>query len=219
MYNERLIVGQGDEAMQTPSIPISALQHYAFCPRQCAYIHIEQAWVDNYLTAKGAQLHERVHGGDAETRSNVRSERGVQVCSEKLGVHGLLDLLEIERDSGSVMPIEYKKGKPKIDDCDRIQLCAQAMCLEEMTSCRIEKAAIWYWQVRRREWIDIDDTLRESTIATINETKKLFDTKKLPKAIYSKLCKSCSFFDKCSPQHKDHSNTYVEKIFHNEEIT
>ncbi len=201
------------------SIPVSALQHYSFCPRQCAYIHIERAWIDNYLTAKGSQLHERVHSSETETRSNVRSERGVQVCSEKLGVHGQLDLLEVDCGSGAVMPVEYKRGKPKTADCDRIQLCAQVLCLEEMTGRRIDKAAIWYWQVRRREWINVDDALRKSTLAVINATKKLFSDGELPKAVYSPSCKACSFVDRCSPQHKDHSDSYVKKMFLNEEIT
>ncbi len=201
------------------SIPISALQHYAFCPRQCAYIHIEQVWSDNYLTAKGSQLHERVHSNETETRGNTRTERGAQVCSEKLGVHGQLDLLEVDRGSGAVMPVEYKRGKPKTADCDCVQLCAQVLCLEEMTGCRIDKAAIWYWQVRRREWIGIDDALRKSTLAIINATKKLFGIGKLPEAIYSTSCKACSFVDRCSPQRKDHSNSYVKKMFFDEEIT
>ena len=205
--------------MQNVSIPISALQHYAFCPRQCAYIHIEQVWSDNYLTAKGSQLHERVHSSETETRGNIRTERGVQVCSEKLGVHGQLDLLEVDLSSGAVMPVEYKRGKPKVADCDRVQLCAQVLCLEEMTGRRIDKAAIWYWQVRRREWIDIDDGLRTSTLAIINATKKLLGTGKLLEAIYSTSCKACSFLDRCSPQHKDHSNSYVKKMFFDEEIT
>ncbi len=201
------------------SIPISALQHYAFCPRQCAYIHIERAWDDNYLTAKGSQLHERVHSSEAETRGNIRSERGVQVCSEKLGVHGQLDLLEVDRGSGAVMPVEYKRGKPKVADCDRIQLCAQVLCLEEMTGQRIDKAAIWYWQVRRREWINVDDALRKSTLAVINATKKLLDSGRLPPAVYSTSCKACSFFERCAPRDKDHSGSYVKKIFFDEETT
>ncbi len=175
--------------------------------------------MDNYLTAKGSQLHERVHSSEAETRGNIRSERGVQVCSEKLGVHGQLDLLEMNRDSGAVMPIEYKRGKPKVADCDRVQLCAQALCLEEMTKQQIDKAAIWYWQVRRREWIDIDDALRTSTLAIIKATKKLFAAGKLPQAVYSPSCKACSFIERCSPQHKDHSGSYVKKMFYDEETT
>lgn len=205
--------------MQPPSIPISALQHYAFCPRQCAYIHIEQAWNDNYLTARGNQLHERVHSGEMESRGNVRYERGVQVCSEKLGVHGQLDLLELKRDTRAVIPIEYKKGKPKVTDCDRIQLCAQVLCLEEMTGSRIDKAAIWYWQVRRREWIDIDESLRESTLATIKSTRKLFRDGKFPKAVYTPSCKACSFVERCCPKHRDHSDLYVNNIFQDEETT
>ena len=113
-------------------IPISALQHYAFCPRQCAYIHIEQLWQDNFLTAKGNQLHARVHSNDAEQRGDLRTERGVQVYSAQYGLTGKLDLLEIKTDPEQLTPVEYKRGKPKRDDCDRIQLCAQVLCLEEM---------------------------------------------------------------------------------------
>ena len=153
----------------------------------------------------------------SETRGNIRTERGVQVCSEKLGVHGQLDLLEVNHSSGTVTPIEYKRGKPKIADCDRIQLCAQALCLEEMTGSRINRAALWYWQVRKREWIDIDDTIRSATLAVINATKKLLDSGRLPPAVYSTSCKACSFVDRCAPRDKDHSGSYVKKIFCDEE--
>lgn len=205
--------------MQRLSIPISALNHYAFCPRRCAYIHIEQVWADNYFTAKGNQLHERVHSSETETRGNIRTERGVEICSEVYGIHGKLDLLEINRNTGDVTPIEYKKGKPKIEDCDRVQLCAQVLCLEEMTNQHIDKAAMWYWKIRRREWVEIDDALRTITKETIKSTRKLFNQIKLPKAIYTKSCRPCSFFEKCLPQHKDHSNLYVKRMFCNEETT
>ena len=124
-------------------IPIPALQHYAFCPRQCAYIHIERLWQDNFLTAKGNQLHDRVHSNESEKRGNLKTERGVQVSSEQYGLTGKLDLLEIQSELLQLTPVEYKRGKPKISDCDRIQLCAQVLCLEEMCNISINRAALW----------------------------------------------------------------------------
>jgi len=195
----------------TQTIMLSALQHYAFCPRQCAYIHIERLWQDNYLTAKGIQLHERVHSNESEKRGDLKTERGVQVYSDQYGLTGQLDLLEIQLEPFQLTPVEYKRGKPKISDCDRIQLCAQVLCLEEMRDV--------YWQVRKREWIEIDEVLRSLTINTINATHKLLDGTIIPKAIYSKSCKACSFYDICQPRKTDQSVKYVKELFKNEKIT
>ena len=200
-------------------ILISALQHYAFCPRQCAYIHIERLWQDNFLTAKGNQLHERVHSHEAEKRGNLKTERSVQVSSEQYGLVGQLDLLEIQSKPFQLTPVEYKRGKPKISDCDRIQLCAQVLCLEEMRNISINRAALWYWQVRKREWIEIDESIRNITIDTINAVHKLIDSNSLPKAIYTTSCKACSFFDICQPRKSDQSARYVKELFRDEEIT
>jgi len=200
-------------------IPISALQHYDFCPRQCAYIHVERLWQDNFLTAKGNQLHDRVHSHETEKRGNLKTERGVQVYSDHYGLTGKLDLLEIQLNPLQLTPVEYKRGKPKISDCDRIQLCAQVLCLEEMRNLSINHAALWYWQVRKREWIDIDESIRTLTIETIHAVHKMIDSKSLPKAVYSNSCKACSFFDICLPQNPDHSARYVSEIFNNEETT
>ena len=200
-------------------IPISALQHYAFCPRQCAYIHIERMWQDNFLTAKGNQLHDRVHSNESEKRGNLKTERSVQVSSERYGLVGQLDLLEIQMDPLQLTPVEYKRGKPKISDCDRIQLCAQVLCLEEMRNVSINRAALWYWQVRKREWIEIDESIRNLTIDTINAVHKLIESNSLPKAIYTASCKACSFFDICQPRRTDQSARYVKELFRDEEIT
>lgn len=199
------------------TIPISALQHYAFCPRQCAYIHIERLWQDNFLTAKGNQLHDRVNSNETEKRGNIKTERSVQVSSEKYGLTGQLDLLEIQFDPYQLTPVEYKRGKPKTNDCDRIQLCAQALCLEEMRNVSIQRAALWYWQVRKREWIDIDESIRELTIETIQAVHELFRGNELPKAVYTSSCKACSFFDICRPRQSDQSSRYVKELFRNEE--
>ena len=200
-------------------LPISALQHFVFCPRQCAYIHIEQTWDANYLTAKGDQLHERVHSNESETRGQMRMERGVQVCSAQLGIVGKLDLLEIGRNPFTITPVEYKRGKPKVSDCDRVQLCAQALCLEEMRNIRISRAALWYWQVRKREWVELEDNLRETTIQAIAQTRALLDSGELPKAEYKAACKACSFLDRCQPKLKDTSALYVKGMFESYEET
>lgn len=128
------------ENQDTRLIPLSALQHYAFCPRQCALIHNEQAWAENYLTAQGKALHERVDSGEPETRKGVRFERTVHVSAEKLGISGVLDLVEVDTKTGRLKPIEYKRGKPKPEPMDEIQLCAQGLCLEEMTVKLLTKA-------------------------------------------------------------------------------
>lgn len=195
------------------SIPISALQHYAFCPRQCGYIHIEQRWQDNHLTAQGNRLHERVHSNEAETRGNFRTERGVRVQSLKNGIHGQLDLLEIQCKPFTLIPVEYKKGKPKVTDIDRIQLCAQALCLEEMRSVVIQRAAIWYWENRKREWVELDEKLRQTTVETVLQVSSMIDSQKLPQAVKMNCCRNCSFVEECRPQLADGSLAYINRLF------
>lgn len=196
-------------------IPLAALQHYAFCPRQCALIHNEQLWSDNWHTAKGNILHERVDEGLPDTRKGVRYERGVYVNAPGLRLVGKLDLLEIELATGDLKPVEYKKGKAKTDNWDRIQLCAQALCLEEMKQVHIQEGALWYWQTRRRETIQFDETLRQQTREVIHQVTCLFDSLSIPKPIYGKQCQACSLIDLCNPRwvDKDKSRQYVEGLF------
>lgn len=196
-------------------IYLSALQHFDFCPRQCALIHSEQAWAENYLTAKGKQLHERVDSGEPEQRNGTRYERSVQVSSKKYNLIGKLDLLEIDMNTGNMTPVEYKKGKSKLSDCDRIQLCAQALCLEEMLNTKIPKGGIWYWQTRRRETIELSRALRDKTISTINSIKQLLEAEKLPPPVLKKHCDSCSLQDMCLPKttSKDLSASYIKQLY------
>lgn len=156
------------------SISLSALQHYAFCPRQCALIHNEQVWAENYLTAQGQVLHERVDSGEPETRKGIRFERTVHVAAEKLGISGILDLVERDLKTGELKPVEYKRGKPKPEPMDEIQLCAQALCLEEMTGQTINEGALWYMQTRHRLPITFSTELRTKTLATISEVRVTF---------------------------------------------
>lgn len=195
---------------------ISALQHYIFCSRQCALIYGDQTWAENYLTAQGVLLHERVDSVEMEVRKGIRYDRAVKVYSEKLGLSGQLDLLEKDLSSGQLMPVEYKRGKPKTHLADEVQLCAQALCLEEMTGQKITKGALWYFQIRHRVEIDLDAQLRQETIETVNKVCELLQSESLPKAQISKNCKACSIIDICQPNlFKEHSNLdkYLDDLY------
>jgi CRISPR-associated exonuclease Cas4 len=197
-------------------IALSSLQHYAYCPRQCALIHIEQVWSENFWTAEGRLLHERVDNGKQEQRGNVRTERDVSVISHRLRIVGKLDLLEIQGKSPrNYFPVEYKRGKPKVENWDRVQLCAQALCLEEMRSIRIEEASLWYWKVRRREIVVIDDELRTQTEKIIALTQTMIQSGVTPHAIFDKKCNACSLIDLCKPNalQRDRSAAYVNEMF------
>lgn len=201
------------------TLAISALQHYAYCPRQFALIHLEQAWSDNYFTAQGNVLHERVDSQEAETRGAKRSERSVEVRSERLGLRGKLDLLEVFTQSdGSkrFVPVEYKRGKRKAMDWDRIQLCAQALCLEEMRNAYIAEGALWYWQERLREAVPLDERLRTETLACIEAARTVLQSQTTPAPTNDiKRCKACSLVDLCAPDavRKDRSIQYAQALF------
>ncbi len=198
-------------------LPISALQHYAYCPRQFALIHVEQVWEENRYTAEGRLLHERVDSGVAEQRRNMRYERGVMLLSQQYGVTGKMDLLEIESgDSEKYFPVEYKRGKPKVEDWDRIQLCAQALCIEEMRQVQVIEGAIWYWEVRKREQVKMDAALRAATLIAIAGAKTLLAEGKTPPPTQEKSrCKACSLVNLCEPDafRKDHSAIYINELF------
>lgn len=196
-------------------VPLAALQHYAFCPRQCALIHNEQVWADNYLTAQGNLLHERVDSGEPETRKGTRFERSVQAAAPKLGITGKLDLVERDLSSGKLCPVEYKRGKPKPGDWDEIQLCAQALCLEEMTGQSIPEGALWYHQTRHRQVITLNTELRQRTLQVIADVAAMLASGQTPKAVYGKHCHACSLYDLCNPKllQQDNSRNYVKKLF------
>lgn len=198
-------------------LPISALQHYAYCPRQFALIHVERVWAENRFTAEGRILHERVDSGDAETRGSTRYERSVGLLSYTHGLTGKMDLLEIEDRTPPVYrPVEYKRGKPKIDDWDRIQLCAQGLCLEEMKETIVSEGAIWYWEVRKRETVTFNNALRKATIECIDAARQLIEEGRTPLPISDrKRCRACSLADTCQPQRfrNDKSGRYIKKLF------
>lgn len=196
-------------------VPLSALQHFAYCPRQCALIHLEQIWAENLWIAQGQVLHQRVDSQQTETRAGVRIERGVSVVSDRLGLTGKLDVLEIELATGALMPVEYKRGKPKPQHWDHLQLCAQALCLEEMRDCRIDRGAIWYWQVRRRQWVELTEALRQETEAVARAVHNLLEGGTTPLPEPGPKCRACSLRDLCQPEAnaRDDSAAYVESLY------
>jgi CRISPR-associated exonuclease Cas4 len=187
---------------ETELLPISAIQHLYFCERQCALIHIERLWSENRLTVEGQLLHERVHDEGDESRSGIRIVRGLHLRSITLGLSGVADAVEFHANGTEtiVYPVEYKRGRPKISDCDRVQLCAQSMCLEEMLNCKIETGAIYYGQPRRREEVSLTPILREETIEVSRRLHELIRSRRTPVAEFAKRCKNCSLYDLCLPE-------------------
>ena len=184
-------------------IMISALQHYMFCPRQCALIHIEQLWDENRMTAEGRIMHERVHEQNRESRRDVRIEYGLPLRSLRFGLIGKADVVEFHRVSKGFwqpFPVEYKRGKPKHDHCDLIQLCAQAICLEEMLSVSIPSGAIFYGRTRRRLDVSFDETLHRETEDAAEKARQLIASGITPPPIYEKRCESCSLIGECIPK-------------------
>lgn len=202
---------------------LSGIQHYSFCPRQWALIHIENMWQENYLTTAGRVLHSKAHNGDfAEKREGLIIFRAVKVSSSRLGISGECDVIEFHQSENGIplknydglwipYPVEYKRGKTKIDDCDRLQLCAQAICLEEMMCCKIEKGALFYGEPRRREEVTFSDQLRGTLEAAAQAMHKLFSQKHTPKAKIGKFCSSCSLKDICIPKLCNKSQIAVSK--------
>jgi CRISPR-associated exonuclease Cas4 len=180
-------------------IMLSALQHYLFCPRQCALIHIEQQWAENRYTAEGRVLHERADSNKSEWQGDLRIVRSLPICSWNYGLSGQADVVEFHGD-GRVYPVEYKRGKPKQDRCDEVQLCAQALCLEEMLQVEINLGALYYGQKRRRKEVPLDASLRAFTVQIIDQTHRLIQEQKTPQAAYAKKCDACSLLSLCLPK-------------------
>jgi CRISPR-associated exonuclease Cas4 len=196
-------------------LPLSGLQHLQFCERQWGLIHIEQQWDENRLTAEGRVLHERVHAGGSESRPGVVISRGIYIQSLRLGLAGQADVVEFQEVApGSPhsielpgrpccwrpFPVEYKRGKPKPDSCDEVQLCAQAICLEEMFGVTIPGGALFYGSGRRRTGVPFDATLRSRTEALAERMHLLYSAGNTPAAKYQKKCDRCSLFDRCLPR-------------------
>jgi len=226
-------------------LPISGLQHLAFCPRQCALIHIERLWEENRLTAEGRVLHERVHSDENETRNDVRIVRGLRIVSRRLGLSGIADVVEFHRLSDDRLtpnhvprqessatesdarsgcrlpdisgtwlpyPVEYKRGRPKKDDSDTVQLCAQAICLEEAFGVTIDRGMLFYGQTRRRVSVAFDQNLRARTTEMAMKFHKLVEEARIPAAKYSRACKNCSLLADCQPNSRKSAANYLARM-------
>ncbi len=196
-------------------IQLSSLQHFSFCPRQCYLAHAEQQWGDNQFTTAGTLMHERVDSGESENvSSGFRQARSLQLCSRRYGLSGQADLLEFDTCRRKVYPVEYKLGRPKSGDCDRIQLCAQALCLEEMLDIPVPSGAIYYGKTHRRLEIELTPDLRDATIRRISEVHQLLRSEIAPPPLFSRvLCPNCSLRDLCLPTLSGHGSAmeYLER--------
>lgn len=198
-------------------IPISALQHFLFCERQCALIHLERLWAENRFTAEGRVLHNRVDRGGREARGSVRIEYSVSLKSLRLGIVGIADAVEFHRleDVWQPFPVEHKRGRPKTDRCDEVQLCAQAICLEEMLDLRIGQGSLYYGKTRHRKGVEFNEDLREETERTSLQVHQLFLAGITPAAECGPKCKSCSLRDLCVPQSRSQYNrasNYLDRM-------
>ncbi len=200
-------------------LPLAGLQHLAFCPRQWGLMYLEGIWQDNRLTAQGSVLHETVDNPGLIWKGSILTARAVRIRSFTLGVTGIADIIEFHTclpelpectpssqvslegfaDLFYAFPVEYKRGRPKIDNWDRIQLCAQAICLEEMLGCAIGNGAIFYGQPRRRESVTFHADLREQTRQTARRMHELWGQRITPRAFFEPKCRSCSILDWCLP--------------------
>ena len=185
-------------------IPLSALQHHLFCPRQCALIHVEQQWAENAATAEGRVAHERVHAVAAEPRRGVRTVTGMALRSRRLGVAGVADVVELHGGPPAgwrPVPVEHKRGRPKAHRADEVQLCAQGMALEEMFGVEIAGGALFYGEPRRRTAVPFDAGLRALTERVAAETHALLQAGRTPRMAYDKKrCDACSLIGICRPR-------------------
>ena len=205
---------------------LSGLKHFCFCRRRWALVHIEQQWQENALTVSGDLMHERVHDESfTESRGSSILSRGMPVHSQKLRITGECDLVELHHDEKgipihgrngmwSIYPVEYKHGEPDERGADEMQLCAQAMCLEEMLATNINSGAIYYGKIRRRKPVTFTPDLRKKVEEAINEMHHLFERGYTPKARWTKACKACSLNEICQPLLTKHvsASAYVKEM-------
>jgi len=177
---------------------VSALEHYSYCPRQCALIHVEQTFTENLYTLKGRSVHELVDTAGAETEGGVRIERALPIWSIELGLIGKADIVEFY--DNVPYPVEYKHGPRRKHLHDDLQLCAQAVCLEEMTGQKVDKGAIFHHSSRRRREVTINIHLREQLKKSINLIRQLQHSNSLPYPVNDERCRECSVRDSCLPE-------------------
>jgi CRISPR-associated exonuclease Cas4 len=184
-------------------VPLSALQHYLYCPRQCALIHIERLWAESVATVEGRLLHEKTEKPGAVARSGRRVVYGMPLTSRRLGVSGIADVVELERAGSGwrARPVEYKRGRPKAHRADEVQLCAQAMALEEMLGTEVADGDLFYGQARRRVTVALDPGLRALTERVAAETAAMIAAGRTPEPVYeARRCDGCSLLELCRPK-------------------
>ncbi len=179
-------------------LPISALNHLLYCERRAALVHLEQVWANNQFTAEGNVLHEIAHSGADETQRGMRITRALPLVSIVHAMSGEADVVEFYKN-GSVVPVEYKRGKPKLHRADEVQLCAQALCLEEMLNVTIPSGCLFYGETRRRTTVAFDQELRALTIRSIARLHELIASRSTPLAVREKKCDKCSLIELCMP--------------------
>ncbi len=193
-------------------LAISGIQHFVFCRRQWALIHIEQQWQENEKTVQGEIMHEKVHNSHLnENRNDVFISRGINVRSRTLGLTGVCDVVEFHKDENGVsifgksgtytpVPVEYKRGKPKNDLCDVMQIVAQAVCLEQMLLCRVDVGYLYYDEIKRRQKVEITQEIRGQLFDIVKEMHSYYERRYTPKVKTSNKCRSCSLNEKCLPK-------------------
>jgi CRISPR-associated exonuclease Cas4 len=215
----------------TDYLQLSGLQHFAFCPRQWALIHLEQQWSENLRTVEGKLLHNRAHDASLrEHRGNTLILRELSVFSHQLGLSGKCDVMEFYKDENGItlngevgkwrpFPVEYKRGQPKEHNADKLQLCAQAMCMEEMLCCTIPSGALFYGETRHRLQVEFDENLRQEVITFSQEMHRLYQKGITPKVKPRKGCNACSLKEICLPKlaRKKSVSAYVKQHIAQEE--
>jgi CRISPR-associated exonuclease Cas4 len=186
-------------------IQLSSLQHYVYCPRQCALIHVEDVWSENLYTVRGDILHEKVDTDTYETRGAKKTVRGLRIHSFKYGIVGRCDVVEFYESNSVgqsflIVPVEFKSGEPKQNISDKVQLCAQVLCLEEMLNTTITRGAFFYGKIRRRDIVEIDNELRSQTESIIASVREIVSKKIVPTAEYAAKCRNCSLYSICQPK-------------------
>lgn len=188
--------------MHHPHLPISALQHWLYCPRQCALIHLERCWVESLSTALGRLEHQAVDRKHRDTRRGIKAAFGLDLVCERLGLVGKADVVEWHPEVGQLVPfpVEHKHGASKTQDWDRVQLCAQALCLEEMLQVPVPRGALFYARTRRREEVAFSPALRQATEAAVRDMAAILSGNRTPPAVWGKRCKGCSLLERCLPK-------------------
>ncbi|NLG83241.1 MAG: CRISPR-associated protein Cas4 [Firmicutes bacterium] len=211
-------------------LPLSGIQHFAFCRRQWALIHIEQQWQENLLTFDGREMHARADDPFfTETRGTVVVARALPLVSYRLGLYGVADVVEFYREEEGVAlpgrqgrwrphPVEYKRGRPKPDERDTVHLCAQGMCLEEMFGIPVNEGDLFYGRIRRRQRVEFDRALRERVMELATEMHELFARGITPPAEYTPACKNCSLLEICLPKAGGRKSVrrYLAEALHDE---